>query len=166
MKKECELCNKLYSQHSTNSSHDDMEENVNGGGKKSFKCCSCNKTFRPGKKLKIHIRSVHTSTKNDVNKKRQKCNLCGKSCNKLEKHLKVAHNMGIKKEKTTNDEFENSTDGQLVEHKKTELPNSEEESNEDTQSPLGKYHALKNILAVFRVNTQSNTPTVTKFLLQ
>ena len=46
--------------------------------------------------------------------------------------------MGIKKEKTTNDEFENSTDGQLVEHKKTELPNSEEESNEDIQSPLGK----------------------------
>ena len=138
MKKECELCNKLYSQHSTNSSHDDMEENVDGGGKKSFKCCSCNKTFTPGKKLKIHIRSVHTSTKNDVNKKRQKCNLCGKSCNKLEKHLKVAHNMGIKKEKTTNDEFENSTDGQLVEHKKTELPNSEEESNEDIQSPLGK----------------------------
>ena len=286
-KKQCELCNKLYSQH--------MERNDVVGGKKSFKCCSCNKTFTPGNKLKIHIRSVH-STKNDVNqkrqkpeprdddlnrifetsdaskkppedypedenkpepcnqkdlglesedltkieeenyivgerlkcdqcgkiyknkyvldihtktihdgvkefscklckksygqrsgllyhiksvhsndlnKKRQKCNLCGKSCNKLEKHLKIAHNMGRKNEKTSKEEFVNSTDGQLIEHKKIE-PNSEEESNEDIQSPLGKKHALKNMLALaaFRGNNRNQIVLpqqmckVTKFLLQ
>ena len=125
--KKCELCNKLFSQHT----HD--LENVNGG-EKSFKCCSCNMTFTQGNKLKIHIKSVHTN--NGLNKIRQRCNLCGKSCNKLQKHMQVAHHMGNKNE-TSNETFENSVDAQLVEHKKTE-PNREKDFNEDIQNPIGK----------------------------
>ena len=75
----CSLCNNQYINH--------RMENHTGSKSCGFKCCSCEKAFSGSQGLKLHINNVH-----EGKGKRESCNLCGKSCNKLQKHIEIFHN--------------------------------------------------------------------------
>ena len=104
----CKSCEKSFTQSPSLKDHiRNKHEGLNG--KKAYECEFCEKGFSQNHSLKSHINNVHEElkskndkisknvhkglkSKNDKkSKKRCICNLCGKSCNKIELHLERVH---------------------------------------------------------------------------
>ena len=91
----CEYCEKLFSAAGNLKQH---IETVHKG--KKFKCDYCGKLSTKAGHLRTHIKTIHEGIKPEKNpnlfqikvKKRKICTICGRSCNKFQRHMDTFHN--------------------------------------------------------------------------